>query len=160
MGFAFRLTGSRPDAEDIVQETFIAAFSGRTGFQGRSTLLAWLLGISTRTWRDKQRHRAVETIELNEDEMDRSRATVSVATPITLEKTVLDNLCLQTALLSLSDLERLSILLIVSQGLTYKEAATVTNEPIGTVKWRVSAALSKLRLAMTSMDDQSTGIGG
>lgn len=38
-------TGSRPDAEDIVQETFLAAFRGRDSFKGESTEKTWLTSI-------------------------------------------------------------------------------------------------------------------
>ena len=55
-GFVLRLSGSPSDAEDIVQEVFLAAYAGRDGFQGRARLLTWLLGIASRRWRDRCRH--------------------------------------------------------------------------------------------------------
>lgn len=38
-------TGSRADAEDIVQETFLAAYKGREGFKGESSEKTWLTSI-------------------------------------------------------------------------------------------------------------------
>ena len=57
MGFVLRLTGSRTETEDIVQEVFVAAYASRASFQGRSQLLTWLLGITSRRWRDRCRQR-------------------------------------------------------------------------------------------------------
>lgn len=42
---AFMKTGSRVEAEDLVQETFLAAFKGRDGFKGESTEKTWLTSI-------------------------------------------------------------------------------------------------------------------
>lgn len=43
----YRLLGSFDDAEDLVQETLIRAWRGRTGFEGRSSFKNWLYRIAT-----------------------------------------------------------------------------------------------------------------
>ena len=51
----------------------------------------------------------------------------------------------EAALDSLSPALRESVVLVVMQGLAYNEAAEVLGVPVGTVKSRVSAALSQMK---------------
>ena len=53
LGILLRLTrGDRAEAEDLAQETFFAAYQGRSAFRPGTSLRAWLLGIAVRRWRD------------------------------------------------------------------------------------------------------------
>ena len=43
----YRIVGSAQDAEDLLQETLLAAWRGLAQFQGRASVRAWLYRIAT-----------------------------------------------------------------------------------------------------------------
>jgi RNA polymerase sigma factor (sigma-70 family) len=55
--FLWRLTRNAADADDLVQETFLAAWSRRGTFDGRGPAGGWLMAIAHRTWLDMARKR-------------------------------------------------------------------------------------------------------
>jgi RNA polymerase sigma-70 factor (ECF subfamily) len=157
LGFLIRLTGNRADAEDLLQEVFLAAYVGRAGFQGKSTLLTWLLGIALRRWRDRTRQVRAET----DFRIDAPLVVESVEDRTAsgdLAASVVDRLLLSNALQALEPTLRDALLLIHSQGLTYREAAQILQEPIGTVKWRVYEALKRLHRAFDASEEEQDDV--
>src|SRR5688572_30329021 len=57
---ALRMTRSAPDAEDVVQETYIRAFRFREQFKPGTNLKAWLFRILTNTFINTYRKRQTE----------------------------------------------------------------------------------------------------
>ncbi|BDI28637.1 hypothetical protein CCAX7_006880 [Capsulimonas corticalis] len=151
MGYLIRLTGDRADAEDMVQEVFVAAYQGRAGFGERASMLTWLLGIATRRWRDKNRK---QTLRFS-DPADTDESLDSLPqTGSPLESRVIAAIALDDALEQLAPEYREALLLVAGQGLTYAEAAAITGEPVGTVKWRVSVATRKLQQLLSAEDQE------
>jgi RNA polymerase sigma-70 factor (ECF subfamily) len=150
MGFALRLTRSPAEAEDLLQEVFVAAYAGRASYAGRAKPLAWLLGIASRRWRDKNRGLAKEApVPLIEETLEAGLSSKS------FEESVVDQLALTRALDRLDEPFREALLLVASQGLTYKEAAVATGEPVGTVKWRVYEASRRMRSFLTEQEEET-----
>ncbi len=152
-GYALRLAGNSAEAEDLVQETFLAAWQARESYKGKVQILSWLLGIASRRWRDRCRHKIVPTVSMTQQEGDRE-FPVSNAFGNSLEMNTVRQLTLTDALATLELPFREALLLIYSQGLTYKEAAEILEEPIGTVKWRVFESLKKVRQALTESEEE------
>jgi RNA polymerase sigma-70 factor, ECF subfamily len=154
MGFALRLAGRQSEAEDLVQEVFLAAYTGRAAFQGRSSLLTWLLGIAARRWRDQCRRPHVETVPPFDDDAPESGAP-GAASRSTIEEQVIRSLMLSRAVAALEPPFREALLLVASQGLTYREAAEALGAPVGTVKWRVFEAMRRVRRLMDAGEDEA-----
>jgi RNA polymerase sigma-70 factor (ECF subfamily) len=60
----YRLLGSVQDAEDLVQETLLAAWRGLDGFEGRASLRTWLYRIATNRCLNALRDRGRRVPEL------------------------------------------------------------------------------------------------
>jgi RNA polymerase sigma-70 factor, ECF subfamily len=145
LGYLLRLGVCRADAEDITQETFLAAFRGCEGFSGRSRPLAWLLGIAIRRRRDRDRTpRPTQPLP--------TTLITTLITPSPVES-ILRAASLQHALALLDPPLREALLLVASQGLSYAEAAQTLETPLGTLKWRVHQATKQMRKLLTEEEN-------
>ena len=57
----YRVLGSQADAEDLLQETLLAAWQGLPKFRGDASLRSWILGIARHKLDDYYRRRLRET---------------------------------------------------------------------------------------------------
>lgn len=138
---AQRLLGNRADAEDVTQVTFVAAWSGRDGFDPqRGTMLGWLLGIARRKAVDRLRsaardHRTTETVQ------------AQPAAPAVEEspERIVDRLVIADELGRLPDEQRRTLELAFFDDLTHPQIATVTGLPLGTVKSHIRRGMANLR---------------
>jgi RNA polymerase sigma-70 factor (ECF subfamily) len=143
--FLAHLTRNVHLAEDLTQETFAAAWSKITAFQGRSTLATWLHRIAYTKFIDAQRARRRASGIL--DRLTQPRA--APADP--LDSVMADDEAqrLYRVMDRLDAPERSVIVLHYLQGLSYSEMASVLDEPTGTVKWRTALALERLRAMLS-----------
>src|ERR1700693_3869710 len=138
------LLRSRADAEDAAQEALLRAYRFFHGFHGGDAR-AWLLQIVRNTcysWLDKNR-RVKDMTEFNE-EVHGLRGP----SPATLAIAGNDRGRLSEALKSLPPRYREVIVLRELEGCSYKEIATVTAIPIGTVMSTLSRARRRLQMAL------------
>lgn len=133
---ALHMTGSRSDAEDLVQETYARAFAGR--FDEGSNLRAWLFRILRNCFIDQARRRKI-VLEIPDDTID------ALAVDTSLEQLrYLTRGELERAIAALPPEYRFVILLDV-EGFSEAETADVLRCPAGTVKSRLSRAKARLR---------------
>jgi RNA polymerase sigma-70 factor, ECF subfamily len=131
-------------AEDLTQETFATAWERRATFQGRSTLATWLHRIAYTKFIDGQRlDRRIATLS----ERLPSSAVAAVG-PLETAMATEEARRLYGALDELDSADRTLLVLHYLQGLSYREMASVLDEPSGTVKWRISEALKCLRILL------------
>lgn len=133
------------NAEDVVGETFVAAFRSRTNYDlGRADARPWLFGIATNLarhfWRSELRRQARNLAPLTSPTAyDHSDDTTSRVFFTSQEGVVAE------ALSQLDDAHLDVLLLIAGPGFTYEEVSLALGIPIGTVRSRMSRARKRLR---------------
>ena len=143
---AARLVGNMATAEDVTQETFIAAYRAIGRFRGGS-LRAWLLRIAHNTSLDAlraSRRRPAQSL----DEAMANPGFQPQSRSISPEEAVISGGLgaeIQRAILSLPPDQRATLILVDVQGLSYEEAAQATDASPGTVKSRLSRARARVR---------------
>ncbi len=145
--FLLHLARDAAEAEDLTQETFAAAWEKIGAFEGRSALGTWLHRIAYGKFVDARRagRRSAALAE-------RLRERGPAASPSPLEAAAQDDEArrLYAALERVDPADRVLLVLHYLQGLSYREMADVTGEPAGTVKWRTSLALDRMRTLLTA----------
>jgi RNA polymerase sigma-70 factor (ECF subfamily) len=144
-GMAVRAFGPGPDAEDVTQQTFMSAWTGRGGFDpDKGPLPAWLVGVARHkiadTWAKRDRQR-------RETEAAMSEAQALPAGPVTagVDTAVADRLLLLDELDLLGQPQRGIIELAFFEDLTHAQIAVRTGLPLGTVKSHIRRTLERLR---------------
>ena len=140
------LLRGRSDAEDVAQEALLRACRFFGGFNGGEAR-AWLLQIvrnTCYTWLEKNR-----PMELSM-EFDEELHQQTSATPETLAIVADDRKRLTLALETLPPRFREVLVLRELEGCSYKEIATITSIPIGTVMSSLSRARRQLYSALTN----------
>lgn len=150
MGLALRLTRSRHEAEDLVQETFTQAFRKWSTFRGESDPGTWLYTIAVRLWRKKSRRagRAPRSLTDLAPFKDSTVADLSLASSPTLEDIPAKREAIGTmerAIASLPDEFRLAIVLKDILELETDDVAAALGVKPQTVKTRVHRARLLLR---------------
>jgi len=142
----YRLCGSRSEAEDLMQEVFVAASRGLKTFEHRSSLGTWLYRIAQGCWRTHLRQKAVGETATDEERRE-------AATGVRNEINIIEHILLEEAILALPDDLRNALILVKCEGLKYREAAKVLGIPQGTIQFRVHEAIIRMR----SHEERATG---
>jgi RNA polymerase sigma-70 factor (ECF subfamily) len=143
---ALRMTRNPPDAEDLLQETYLRAYRGFGGYQDGTNLKAWLYRILTNTfinqYRAKKRRFDESSLDETEDLFlyNRLGGLEAVSAGRSAEDELMDwftDTEVKDALESLPEQFRMAVLLADVEGFSYKEIASILDIPIGTVMSRL-----------------------
>ncbi len=176
---AYRLTGDRSVAEEVVQETFLALWNRAELFDPSvGSLTAWLLTIARNRAVDRlraagRRLRAVPFSAVTSDDAAEASAlerlvaggdVIGGATPELGPAAQLEarevREAIGAALSTMAGPEQEVILLAYRDGLSQSEIADRLGWPLGTVKTRTRRALRRLREALGETFDDAAEPGG
>ena len=143
---AYRLTGNRPDAEDLTQDVFVRVFRSLHRFQP-GTFEGWLHRITTNLFLDSARRRQ----KIRFDGLaDGSAERLPSAWPGPSEQLADADLDhdVAAALAALTPEFRAAVVLCDIEGLSYEEISAVLDVKIGTVRSRIHRGRAQLRAAL------------
>ena len=150
--YAYRLTGSEADAEDLTQETFCKAQMNLGQLREAARTKSWLFSILRNAYLHRLR------TEKNQPTLPLDFAgDVPDPTPETLPEA--DPEVLQAALSELPEVYRTPILLYYFEDFSYRDIAEQMDLPIGTVMSRLARARGWLRARLFPAVDASTEPG-
>ncbi len=140
---ALYLTRDRSEAEDLVQETYLRAYRFWDRFEAGTNCRAWLMTIAHNLFRNRYREKqkTQRDIELDESLLNVESQAVSSGASNDPERLVLSQVLddeVEQALKALPPDYLEAVLLVDIQELSYEEAATAMECPIGTVRSRLS----------------------
>lgn len=138
--FALALAGNVHDADDLVQTALVRALAQDLTALAVERLDSWMYKVIQNLWIDERRKRVVQGRKEPLDDainvfVDDGRRIVEARSELARAQKVFDRMS--------PDL-RTSAVLVMIDGLSYRDAADVLGVPIGTVMSRVSRARSAL----------------
>ncbi len=135
--FAFRLTGSQAEAEDLTQDICAALPAKLQSFRGDAAFTTWLYRIAVNAAHDRRRRQATQARAADgwgDWEQNRIAANADSAKAVDW---------LAAAMRRLSD-ELRDTLALVLDDMTHAQAGEVLGVSEGTISWRMSDARKKL----------------
>ena len=140
-----RMVGGASDAEDLAQETFIAAFKALPAFRAEAKFSTWLYRIAVNKCRDWLRARQAAPLQQDEerDHQSHERA-IDPRTPEQdlSRKQMAEHL--ELAIAALPPLYREAFILKHIDGLNYEDMSDILNVSRDTLKMRVYKARIRL----------------
>jgi RNA polymerase sigma-70 factor, ECF subfamily len=149
---AFRLLHDPEATRDALQDAYVKAYVGLSGFRGESELGTWLHRIVYTTCLNHLRSTARRPQPANVDSDAHGGPDEAGRDPADTVASALD---LELLLQSLPPEQRAAVVLVDALGVGYEKAAEILGVAQGTVASRVASARAKLRRALAA-DDPTT----
>jgi RNA polymerase sigma-70 factor (ECF subfamily) len=152
---ALRLTHNTQDAEDLVQEAMLRAYTGFGTFQDGTNIKAWLYCILHNTWISQHRKRKSRPDEISVECIPALQLAAAILRASNASRSAEDSALefmtdeeVVTALAALREDVRMTIYYADVLEFSCKEIATITNCPIGTVMSRLHRGRKRLRTSL------------
>ncbi len=145
---AYRLTGSKPEAEDLFQDVLVKAFARLGDLVDIREPGSWLCRVMYNHFIDQRRRFARARLVSVEETQLPGQSVESLPGDLDPVRDVerLENIMrLDRAFAALSDEHRLVVLLHDAEGYKLKEIHEITGDPVGTIKSRLHRARARLR---------------
>ncbi|MGJ0203919.1 sigma-70 family RNA polymerase sigma factor [Leucobacter sp. gxy201] len=154
-GAAMKMTRNPQDAQDLVQETYLKAYSAFGSFTEGTNLKAWLYRIMTNsyinTYRKRQREPYLGAVDELEDWQLGGAESTTAMSARSAEAEAIDRTPDSVVSQALNDLPedfRLAVYLADVEGFSYQEIADIAEVPIGTVMSRLHRGRARLRKSL------------
>lgn len=151
MRLCLKMTGSREEAEDLVQETLLKAYLHIADFELRSTMRTWLYKIATNACLDQQRSKKPwdldkrwEWFRENGELVQQMEQTLYLSPERAAEVKEVAATCVNCVTMSLPAKQRATITLCDQLGLSREEAANAIGASVASVKTELHRARKKM----------------
>ena len=147
---ALALLRQRPEAEEVVQETFVHLWTRASDYDAsRGSLVAWLVMLARSRAIDRLRAQAHKS-RLAASQQEAQVLAESPATPLELTQRAATRHHVSAALATLPPEQRQTLELAFHEGLSHSEISERTGEPLGTVKTRIRRGLERIARQLAS----------
>jgi RNA polymerase sigma factor (sigma-70 family) len=147
--YLLQLTPDYGLAEELLQDTLVAVWKSARSFEGRSSVLTWLIGVARRQAHNTLRQRRLPIV----DDADLLDVVSNESDPEDFTLTCMARDELVEAFKQLAPIHREVLILILVQELSYAETATILHVPVGTVKSRLCHAKRTLRTVLIAREE-------
>ena len=135
--FARALARNPHDADDLVQIALERALKRSEQWRPGTRLESWMFGILKNAWIDETRARGRRSKLFAPEEAGEHVGVATTDAQVEL-------LSMQSAMEKLPDEQRVTVALVLVEGLSYQEAAQVLDVPVGTVTSRLARGRAAL----------------
>ena len=150
----YRMVSDKEDAADILQKTFIKAFTGIRGFERRSSFRTWLYQIAINLAKNLYRDRARAALVPLDDVVIRRDPKVLESL---INRQSRDHL--HRAMAGLPDKQRLTVMLRVQEQRSFEEIAGIMKCSVGTSKANYHHGVQKLKEAFKASETGNPASG-
>ncbi len=166
----YKMTGSHEEAEDLVQETLLKAYTHIANFELRASLSTWLFRIATNTCLDSQRGKKPWDLDKrwqwfreNGELVQQMEQNLYLSPERAAEVKEVAATCVNCITMSLPEKQRAAIVMCDQMGMSREEAANSIGASVASLKTELHRARKKMtdvyetRCALIDEKNECTG---